>query len=73
MMSRIGTLIREREVSVLANEVDLINLEIIYHIIRYIAETCKTTKEALGVFRKIPVAVPKNFLIADTASCAATT
>lgn len=36
-----------------------------YHIIRYIAETCKTTKEALGVFRKIPVAVPKNFLIAD--------
>lgn len=35
------------------------------HIIRYIAETCKTTKEALGVFRKIPVAVPKNFLIAD--------
>ena len=29
MMSRIGALIREREVSVLANEVDLINLEII--------------------------------------------
>lgn len=36
-----------------------------YHIIRYIAEHCKTTKEALAVFRKIPVAVPKNFLIAD--------
>lgn len=36
-----------------------------YHIIRYIAEHCKTTKEALVVFRKIPVAVPKNFLVAD--------
>lgn len=36
-----------------------------YHIIRYIAEHCKTTKEALAAFRKIPVAVPKNFLIAD--------
>ena len=36
-----------------------------YHMIRYIAEHCKTTKEALAVFRKIPVAVPKNFLIAD--------
>ena len=36
-----------------------------YHIIRYIAEHCKTTKEALAIFRKIPVAVPKNFLIAD--------
>ncbi|MBQ3347974.1 hypothetical protein IJJ37_01555 [Candidatus Saccharibacteria bacterium] len=36
-----------------------------YHVIRYIAEHCKTTKAALAVFRKIPVAVPKNFLIAD--------
>lgn len=36
-----------------------------YHIIRYIAEHCRTTKEALAAFRKIPVAVPKNFLIAD--------
>ncbi len=36
-----------------------------YHIIRYVAEHCKTTKEALATFRKIPVAVPKNFLIAD--------
>ena len=36
-----------------------------YHIIRYIAEHCKTVKETLAVFRKIPVAVPKNFLIAD--------
>lgn len=36
-----------------------------YHVIRYIAENCTTTKEALQVFRKIPVAVPKNFLIAD--------
>ncbi len=36
-----------------------------YHMIRYIAEHCKTTKEALVVFAKIPVAVPKNFLIAD--------
>lgn len=36
-----------------------------YHMIRYIAEHCKTTQEALAIFRKIPVAVPKNFLIAD--------
>ncbi|MDO4967197.1 MAG: C45 family peptidase [Candidatus Saccharibacteria bacterium] len=36
-----------------------------YHIIRYIAEHCKTAKEAIAAFRKIPVAVPKNFLIAD--------
>lgn len=36
-----------------------------YHMIRYVAEHCKTTKEALAVFRKIPLAVPKNFLIAD--------
>ena len=36
-----------------------------YHIIRYIAEHCNTTKEALAIFRKVPVAVPKNFLIAD--------
>lgn len=36
-----------------------------YHMIRYIAEHCKTTKEALAVFRKIPLAVPKNFLIAN--------
>ena len=36
-----------------------------YHMIRYVAEHCKTTKEALVVFRKIPIAVPKNFLIAD--------
>ena len=36
-----------------------------YHIIRYIAEHCKTTKEALAVFRKISLVIPKNFLIAD--------
>lgn len=36
-----------------------------YHMIRFVAEHCRTTKEALAVFRKIPVAVPKNFLIAD--------
>ncbi|MBR0488375.1 hypothetical protein IJJ39_01715 [Candidatus Saccharibacteria bacterium] len=36
-----------------------------YHMIRYVAEHCKTTEEALVVFRKIPIAVPKNFLIAD--------
>lgn len=36
-----------------------------YHIIRYIAERCNTTKEALAIFHKVPVAVPKNFLIAD--------
>lgn len=38
-----------------------------YHIIRYIAEHCKTTKEALSVFRRVPVITPKNFLIADKA------
>lgn len=36
-----------------------------YHMIRYIAEHCRTTAEALRVFRQIPLAVPKNFLIAD--------
>lgn len=36
------------------------------HLIRYIAEHCQTTRQALNVFKKIPCAVPKNFLIADT-------
>lgn len=36
-----------------------------YYIIRYLAEHCRTTREALTVFRQIPLAVPKNFLIAD--------
>ena len=35
------------------------------HLIRYIAEHCQTTRQALNVFAKIPCAVPKNFLIAD--------
>ena len=35
------------------------------HLIRYIAEHCKTTRQALNVFAKMPCAVPKNFLIAD--------
>lgn len=35
------------------------------HFIRYVAEHCKTTKQALNAFAKIPCAVPKNFLIAD--------
>lgn len=35
------------------------------HLIRYIAEHCETTRQALNVFKKIPCAIPKNFLIAD--------
>lgn len=35
------------------------------HLIRYIAEHCKTTRQALNVFAKMPCAIPKNFLIAD--------
>ncbi len=35
------------------------------HLMRYLAEHCATTVEALEAFRQIPLAVPKNFLIAD--------
>lgn len=35
------------------------------HIIRYVAEHCQTTRQALNVFAKVPCAIPKNFLIAD--------
>lgn len=35
------------------------------HFLRYIAEHCTTTRQALNVFARIPCAVPKNFLIAD--------
>lgn len=35
------------------------------HLMRYLAEHCTTTAEALEAFRQIPLAVPKNFLIAD--------
>lgn len=35
------------------------------HLIRYIAEHCETTRQALNAFSKVPCAVPKNFLIAD--------
>ena len=35
------------------------------HMILYIAEHCKTTRQALNAFLKIPLATPKNFLIAD--------
>lgn len=35
------------------------------HLLRYIAEHCQTTRQALNVFAKIPCAIPKNFLIAD--------
>lgn len=40
--------------------------------VRYIAEHCRTTRQALNVFAKIPCAVPKNFLIADTSGNLAT-
>lgn len=35
------------------------------HFLRYIAEHCSTTRQALNAFARIPCAVPKNFLIAD--------
>lgn len=35
------------------------------HFIRYVAENCHTTRQALNAFRRIPCAIPKNFLIAD--------
>ncbi len=35
------------------------------HFVRYIAEHCRTTRQALNAFARIPCAVPKNFLIAD--------
>lgn len=35
------------------------------HIIRCIAEKCRTTRQALNAFAKIPCAIPKNYLIAD--------
>ena len=35
------------------------------HMNQLIAETCATVDEALAVFNKIPLAVPKNFFIAD--------
>lgn len=35
------------------------------HMIRYIAEHCATTEQALDTFRRIPVAIPKNFFLAD--------
>lgn len=35
------------------------------HFIRYIAEKCATTRQALNTFAKMPGAIPKNFLIAD--------
>ena len=36
------------------------------HMLRYIAENCKTTKEALDAFKNVPMCIPKNFLIADS-------
>jgi len=42
------------------------------HLLRYVAEHCKTTRQALNAFAKIPCAVPKNFLIADTSGNLAT-
>jgi len=35
------------------------------HFLRYIAEHCATTRQALNVFARVPCAIPKNFLIAD--------
>ncbi|MBD3155954.1 MAG: linear amide C-N hydrolase, partial [Candidatus Aenigmarchaeota archaeon] len=35
------------------------------HMIKLITETCGTVKEALDVFKKVPLCCPKNFFIAD--------
>ncbi len=35
------------------------------HFLRLIAEKCRTTRQALNIFAKVPCAEPKNFLIAD--------
>lgn len=35
------------------------------HIIKLIAETCATLKDALDVFKRVPLCCPKNFFIAD--------
>lgn len=35
------------------------------HMLRFVAEHCKNTKEALAAFRKIPVNCAQNFLVAD--------
>lgn len=35
------------------------------HLIRYVAEKCQNTTQALRAFNRLPAAVPKNYLIAD--------
>ncbi len=35
------------------------------HMIKLIAETCPTVKDALKVFKRVPLCYPKNFFIAD--------
>jgi len=35
------------------------------HLIKIIAETCETVKDALSVFERIPLCCPKNFFMAD--------
>ena len=35
------------------------------HMNQLVAETCSTVNEAIKLFKKVPLAVPKNFLIAD--------
>lgn len=36
-----------------------------YHLIRYVAEKCSTTRQALAALRRMPHCIPKNYLIAD--------
>ena len=40
------------------------------HAIQLIAETCKSVDEALAKFNSLPVAIPKNFFIADAKNAA---
>lgn len=35
------------------------------HMTKLIAETCSTVREAINVFKKVPLCCPKNFFIAD--------
>jgi len=35
------------------------------HMVRFIAERCKSVNEAIDIFKDVPICVPKNFFIAD--------
>lgn len=35
------------------------------HMVRFITERCKTVKEAIDIFKEIPICCPKNYFLAD--------